>query len=106
MDYRIERDSMGEVRVPADRYWGAQTQRSLENFPIGTGIETMPREIIHAFGILKQAAARANRVLLPERMTAEKCALLERAAAEVAIMNSRLFIQEYIHHDTCSVADH
>ena len=84
MDYRIERDSMGEVRVPADRYWGAQTQRSLENFPIGTGIETMPQEIIHAFGILKQAAARANRVLLPERMTAEKCALLERAAAEVA----------------------
>ena len=56
MDYRIERDSMGEVRVPADRYWGAQTQRSLENFPIGTGIETMPQEIIHAFGILKGAA--------------------------------------------------
>ena len=84
MDYRIERDSMGEVRVPADRYWGAQTQRSLENFPIGAGIETMPREIIHAFGILKQAAARANRTLQPARMTAEKCAVLERAAAEVA----------------------
>ena len=42
MEYRIERDSMGEVRVPADRYWGAQTQRSHENFPIGVGIETMP----------------------------------------------------------------
>ncbi len=84
MDYRIERDSMGEVRVPADRYWGAQTQRSLENFPIGAGIENMPREIIHAFGILKQAAARANRTLQPARMTAEKCAVLERAAAEVA----------------------
>ncbi len=84
MNCRIEHDSMGEVRVPADRYWGAQTQRSLENFPIGTGIETMPREIIHAFGILKQAAARANRVLRPERMTADKCAVLEKAAAEVA----------------------
>lgn len=46
MEYRIERDSMGEVRVPADRYWGAQTQRSHENFPIGVGIETMPVEII------------------------------------------------------------
>ena len=60
MTDRIEHDSMGEVRVPADRYWGAQTQRSRENFPIGVGIETMPREITHAFGILKQAAARAD----------------------------------------------
>ena len=51
---------MGEVQVPADRYWGAQTQRSCLNFRIGVGIETMPLEIIHAFGILKQAAARAN----------------------------------------------
>ena len=49
--YRTEHDSMGEVRVPADRLWGAQTQRSHENFPIGVGIETMPAEIIHAFGI-------------------------------------------------------
>jgi len=84
MDHRIEHDSMGEVRVPADRYWGAQTQRSVENFPIGAGIETMPGEIVHAFGILKAAAARANRRLLPERMTAEKLACIERAAAEVA----------------------
>ena len=51
MEYRIERDSMGEVRVPADRYWGAQTQRSHENFPIGVGIETMPAEIIRAFAV-------------------------------------------------------
>ena len=51
MEYRIERDSMGEVRVPADRYWGAQTQRSHENFPIGVGIETMPMEIIRAFAV-------------------------------------------------------
>ena len=57
MEYRIERDSMGEVRVPADRYWGAQTQRSHENFPIGVGIETMPMEIIRAFAVLKKAAA-------------------------------------------------
>ncbi len=57
-DYRIEHDTMGEVRVPADRLWGAQTQRSLENFPIGT--EKMPKEILRAFGILKQAAAEAN----------------------------------------------
>ena len=74
MEYRIERDSMGEVRVPADRYWGAQTQRSHENFPIGVGIETMPMEIIRAFAVVKKAAAIANRELLPERMSAEKCA--------------------------------
>ncbi len=82
--YRVEHDSMGEVRVPADRYWGAQTERSRVNFPIGAGIETMPREITHAFGLLKRAAARANRALLPERMSEEKCAAIERAAAEVA----------------------
>lgn len=84
MEYRIEHDSMGEVRVPAEVYWGAQTQRSCDNFPIGRGIETMPREITHAFGLLKQAAARANRALLPEKMTAEKCAVIEMASAEVA----------------------
>ena len=84
MEYRIEHDSMGEVRVPADRYWGAQTERSHENFPIGTGIETMPREITYAFGLLKQAAAKANHALRPEKMTAEKCAVIGRAAAEVA----------------------
>ena len=56
--YRIEHDSMGEMRVPSDALWGAQTQRSVENFPIGD--ETMPDEIIHAFGILKKAAAQAN----------------------------------------------
>ena len=83
MEYRIEHDSMGEVRVPADRYWGAQTQRSHENFPIGVGVETMPREITHAFGILKRAAAEANRALVPERMTAEKLAAISAAADEV-----------------------
>ncbi|MBO5497255.1 MAG: class II fumarate hydratase, partial [Oscillospiraceae bacterium] len=84
MEFRIEHDSMGEVQVPADRYWGAQTQRSHENFPIGVGIETMPREITYAFGILKEAAARANRALKPEKMTEAKCAVITRAASEVA----------------------
>ena len=84
MDYRIEHDSMGEVRVPADRYWGAQTQRSCMNFRIGVGQETMPKEIIYAFGILKQAAARANHVLNPQKMTEEKLRFIEQAAAETA----------------------
>lgn len=52
MEFRIEHDSMGEVQVPADRYWGAQTQRSFENFKIG--IEKIPMEIIRAFAILKK----------------------------------------------------
>ena len=83
MQYRIEHDSMGEVQVPADKYWGAQTERSHNNFPIGVGLETMPAEIIHAFGILKKAAARANRALRPEKMTEKKLAAIEQAADEV-----------------------
>ena len=83
MEYRIEHDSMGEVKVPADRYWAAQTERSHENFPIGVGIETMPREITHAFGILKKAAAMANAALKPEKMTAEKLAAISAACDEV-----------------------
>ncbi|MBR2903829.1 MAG: class II fumarate hydratase, partial [Clostridia bacterium] len=58
MEYRIEKDTMGEMQVPADRYWAAQTQRSKQNFPIGD--EVMPREITKAFGYLKKAAAIAN----------------------------------------------
>ena len=83
MTSRLEHDAMGEVAVPADRLWGAQTQRSVENFPIGVGHETMPDEIITAFGILKLAAARANRALLPGKMTEEKFAVIGRAAEEV-----------------------
>ena len=83
MEYRIEHDSMGEVKVPADKYWGAQTQRSVQNFPIGVGLETMPREIIHAFGILKKAAAMANHSLRPEKMTDEKKAAICAACDEV-----------------------
>ena len=83
MDFRIEHDSMGEVKVPADRYWAAQTQRSSENFRIGVGIEVMPREITHAFGILKKAAAMANAQLKPEKMTAEKLTAIATACDEV-----------------------
>ena len=83
MDYRIEHDSMGEVKVPADRLWAAQTQRIHENFKIGVDIETMPREITHAFGILKKAAALANAELKPEKMTSEKLAAISAACDEV-----------------------
>ncbi len=83
MEYRTEHDSMGEVKVPADRLWAAQTQRSHENFKIGVDIETMPREITHAFGILKKAAALANAELKPEKMTAEKLSAITAACDEV-----------------------
>ena len=82
-DFRIEHDSMGEVKVPADKYWGAQTERSHENFPIGVGIETMPREITKAFGYLKKAAALANHELKGEKMTADKVAAISKACDEV-----------------------
>lgn len=81
--YRIEHDSMGEMQVPADRLWAAQTQRSHENFNIGVGIETMPREITHAFGLLKKGAALANHELKPEKMTDEKLAVITKACDEV-----------------------
>ena len=81
MNYRTEHDSMGDVLVPSACYWGAQTQRSLENFRIGG--ERMPVGVIRAFGLLKKAAALANRELRPEKMTAEKCAVICRACDEV-----------------------
>ena len=83
MEFRIEHDSMGEVKVPADKYWAAQTQRSHENFVIGMDIETMPREITYAFGILKKAAALANHALRPEKMTDEKLDAISKACNEV-----------------------
>ena len=83
MDYRIEHDSMGEIKVPADKYWAAQTQRSHENFEIGIGIETMPREITQAFGILKKAAAIANNKLKKDKMTDEKLEAISKACDEV-----------------------
>ncbi|MFB6174011.1 MAG: lyase family protein, partial [Halobacteriales archaeon] len=60
-DYRVESDSLGEVRVPADAYWGAQTQRAIENFPVSG--HTFGRRFVRALGIVKKAAARANRDL-------------------------------------------
>jgi len=80
MDFRLEHDTMGEVKVPADKYWGAQTERSRNNFRIGPEA-SMPKEIIHAFGYLKKAAALANYELgvLPE----EKAILISRACDEV-----------------------
>lgn len=77
MEYRIEHDSMGEVRVPKDKLWGAQTQRSLENFAIGS--EKMPIDLLNNLFILKLACARANHKLRPEKMTAEKLELIEQA---------------------------
>lgn len=83
MEYRIEHDSMGEMKVPKDKYWGAQTERSHENFEIGIGLETMPREITKAFGYLKKAAAMANASLRPEKMTEEKLKAISSACDEV-----------------------
>jgi fumarate hydratase class II len=78
---RIEKDSMGEIAVPADKYWGAQTQRSLMHFQAGAGHDLLPREMIRAFGILKKAAALANMEL--GLLGADKSALIVRAADEV-----------------------
>jgi fumarate hydratase, class II len=77
--FRIETDSLGEVRVPADRLWGAQTQRSIEHFSIGT--ELIPREMIGAYAVLKQAAAIANHA--GGRLLAEKHALIVEVCDEI-----------------------
>ncbi|WP_035756362.1 class II fumarate hydratase [Hugenholtzia roseola] len=77
--YRIEHDTMGEVRVPAEKYWGAQTQRSSENFKIGG--QTMPKEVIHAFAILKKAAALANADL--GALAADKAAAIAEVCDEI-----------------------
>ena len=79
MAERIERDSMGEIGVPEEALWGAQTERSRRNFPIGAGREPMPAEIIRAFGLLKKAAALANRALVPAKITAEKAEAITAA---------------------------
>ena len=78
--FRVERDSMGEVRVPAEALWGAQTQRAVQNFPV-SGL-TMPRPFIAALGLVKQAAARANKTLA--LLDARIAQAVEAAAAEVA----------------------
>jgi fumarate hydratase class II len=78
---RIETDSMGEIAVASDKYWGAQTERSLHHFNIG--FDTMPREMIRALGILKKAAAQVNHELKADKLTKEKLDLIVRAADEV-----------------------
>ncbi len=80
MAFRVETDSLGEVKVPADRYWGAQTQRSLTNFKIGG--ERFPAPLVHAYGVLKQAAALSNGEL--GLLTKDKVDVIVRAAREVA----------------------
>ena len=79
MEYRLEHDTMGEVRVPADGYWGAQTQRSFENFRIGT--EKIPPEVIRAFAVVKLAAARANAQL--GVLDARRAGAIETACHEI-----------------------
>ncbi|WP_404458681.1 class II fumarate hydratase [Oceanobacillus kapialis] len=79
MDYRIEKDTIGEIKVPAEKFWGAQTQRSKQNFPIGN--EKMPNEIVKAFAILKMSAAKANHEL--GLMEEEKAEAISYAAKEV-----------------------
>ena len=83
MNVRMESDSIGQIAVPADKYWGAQTERSRRNFPIGVGQEPMPREVGAALALIKKAAAVVNRNLLPGRMTEEKKDLIVRAADEI-----------------------
>lgn len=80
MEYRIEKDTMGTIKVPADKYWGAQTQRSVENFPIGHSA-SMPKEIIHAFGYLKKAAALTNTQL--GVLSPEKASLIVKVCDEI-----------------------
>lgn len=79
MEFRTESDTIGEMQVPADKHWGAQTQRSIENFKIGK--EQMPIEVVHAFAILKKAAALANKRL--EKIEPEKADAIAAAADEV-----------------------
>lgn len=79
-DYRIESDSFGKLKVPSDKYYGAQTARSLINFPIG--IETMPPSLIRALGIIKMSAAKANKSL--KNLDAKRTSAIVKAAKEVA----------------------
>ena len=74
---------MGEIKVPSNKYWGAQTERSRNNFKIGVNIETMPHEIIRAFGYLKKACAIANHKLLPQKMNDEKLIAISKTCDEI-----------------------
>ncbi|MDZ7707159.1 MAG: class II fumarate hydratase [Trueperaceae bacterium] len=81
-DFRTEKDTLGEIQVPADRYWGAQTQRSIENFPIGDERHRMPIEIVRAFAVLKKAAALTNTELTD--FPADKAKLIASVCDEIA----------------------
>src|SRR5678816_1413506 len=81
MEYRIEKDTLGEVQVPADAYFGAQTQRSIDNFKIAQDINRMPKEIIRAFAYLKKAAALVN--LEAGVLSKEKCDLIGKVCDEI-----------------------
>ena len=79
-DFRIERDSLGELKVPGDALWGAQTQRAVDNFPISN--LRMPRDFIRALGLIKWAAATANLEL--DGLDAKHAAAIQKASLEVA----------------------
>ena len=81
MEYRIEKDTMGEVKVPIGAYYGAQTQRSIDNFKIAQDINRMPKEIIRAFAYLKKAAALTNKEA--GVLTAAKASLIGRVCDEI-----------------------
>lgn len=81
MEYRLEKDTMGEVKVPVDAYYGAQTQRSINNFKIAQDINRIPKEIIHAFGYLKKAAALVNQEA--GLLSQEKCDLIGQVCDEI-----------------------
>ena len=83
MNYRIEHDSMGDVKVPQDKLWGAQTQRSLENFKIGDSSSQMPRQIIYALAIIKKASATVNSKRDPQKMTPDMCNAICVACDEI-----------------------
>lgn len=83
MDYRIEKDTMGEIKVPNERYWGAQTERSLENFKIGT--EKMPKELIRAFALLKRSLATVNQKL--NKLDAKKAGAIIQSCDEILAGN-------------------
>ena len=78
-EWRLERDSMGEIKVPADKYWGAQSERSFENFKIGT--EKMPMEVIRAFAYLKKSAAQANEAL--DKLDKKRCQIIGKVCDEI-----------------------
>lgn len=83
MKYRIERDTLGEIKVPENALWGASTQRSVNNFKINEKRDTIPVEIIRALAILKLAAARANHAITPEKMTQEKLSAITEATEKI-----------------------